>query len=261
MTINEDFSDMLAEEVLTDMASAFFGSRVKVDEMLEVFDQSVEKLKQKQKEVEFRAGFLTFLFIKKDIADRFYRSINVSPELLLEEPKCTPEVLPDKQLSALTSKGEYIKYLLWAYESIKDAITKYLLGSQKPCPADNDDFEPNYKKIKHMSEIINEQIRKINKRSTLGTLQCTRGFNPGALEKEKITGGSFSDYGGNKLDQKMKFKPIDFDSLNLKKFPNLPEPKSVKSKITSFGKKVYSDNTDGAKKIISQIKNEIIKNS
>ncbi len=261
MTINENFSDMLAEEVLSDMASAFFGSRVKVDDMLELFNESVEKLKQEQKKIESRASLLTFLLIKKDIADRFYRSIDVSPEWLLEEPECTAELLPNKQLSALTDKGAYAKYLFWAYEKIEDAITKYLTGSQKTYPSDNEKSELNYQTIKHMSEIINEQIKKVNERSTIGTLQCTRGFNPQALEKEKITGAGFSDYGYGKLDQSMKFKPINFDSLNLKRFPKLPEPKSVKSEITSFAKKVYSDYTNHAKKVISQIKNEIIKKS
>lgn len=262
MPINDDFTDMLAEEVLTDMAGSFFGSRVKVDEMIELFDQLVQTLKQKQEKIESIAGLITFLFFNKDIAKRFYRLIDVSPELLLEEPSCDPELLPEKQLSALTGKGKYTKYLFWGYETLEDAITNYLEGSPKPYPDERDKTEPTYKKIKHMSKIINEQIRKVNERSAIGALRYTREFNPESLEKERITGGSFADIdSSNKLDRNMRFEPIDFDSLNLKKYPKLPEFKSIKSNITSFGKKIYSENTGKAKEVISEIENEINKKS
>jgi len=58
-----DLGDMLVEEVMYDMAETFFGSRVEIDEMLELFEKYVEELKIKSEGVSHRAVLLNTLLI------------------------------------------------------------------------------------------------------------------------------------------------------------------------------------------------------
>ena len=44
-----DLGDILVEEVMCDMAETFFGSRVEIDEMLELFEKYAEELKKKER--------------------------------------------------------------------------------------------------------------------------------------------------------------------------------------------------------------------
>ena len=257
----DDLTDLFAEEVLGEMAESFFGSRVEIDHKMELFDQYREELKKKGEMVFSHAGFLNFLLLDKKSAADFYAALNVEPGELAEKERFPDHILPEKMPWALTltAKGEYVKLVQFAYKALRDMCADYMRGRLlASTAADLEEEVPvTYEMIKCMGEMINEKIKKVNERSTICTLQYTRQFNPENIEKEKFTGGGFAEHGCDNLDKNLKFKPIDFDSLGIPVFPDLPAPDSVKEKVSQFAKKLYSRNSSKAKKAVAEIKSRI----
>jgi hypothetical protein len=254
-----DLSDMLVEEVMYDMAENFFGSRVEIDDMLELFDEYVEVLKKKSEGVSLRAGLLNSLLIDSKTIAQFYSNLKVDPQNLLGKSTYSEKVLPDKVPISITEKGEFTKLFLFAYESLQKACREYARGNDF-MSYDQEDEEKqsvNYALLLNMSQMINEKIKKVNERSTVCTLQYTRQFKPDAIEKENIAGTGFSDIGCDGLEKNMRFKPVKFESYKIEKYPELPRVDTVKSEITVFAKKVFSTKTTAAKKILSDIRARI----
>jgi hypothetical protein len=256
-----DLSDALVEEVMCDMAENFFGSRVEIDDMLELFEEYVVELKKNAEGVSLRAGLLNSLLIDSKTIAQFYSNLKVDPQNLTDKNTYSEKVLPDKLPISITEKGEFTKLFLFAYESLQKACREYARDNNFTCyNNDSEDEEKqsvNYALLLNMSQVINEKIKKVNERSTICTLQYTRQFKPETIEKEHIAGTGLSDIGCDNLERNMKFKPLDFDSYNVEKYPELPKVDTVKSDITAFAKKVFSTKTTAAKKILSDIRDKI----
>lgn len=255
----DDLSDMLAEEVLSDMAATFFGSRVEIDEMVELFEQYAEELKEKSEKVSLKAGLLNNLLIDSETVTEFYAKLGVNPEDLLDKKNYSKNVLPQKMPFGLTEKSRYIKLILFAYESLQKACHIYVRGNDITGYEKEDDKKVsiNYTLLLNMSKMINGKIEKANEKSPVYTLSYTRQLQPEKMEKENIAGTQFSELGCEDLDQKMKIEPLDFESYGIDKYPELPKVDKVKSDITDFGKKVYSEKTSLVEKVVSDIKRKI----
>jgi hypothetical protein len=254
-----DLSDMLVEEVMCDMAQTFFGSRVEIDEMLNLFEEYVKELKKKSEGVSLRAGLLNSLLIDSKTSTEFYSYLKVDPQNLLDKNTYTEKVLPDKMPISITEKGEFTKLFLFAYDSLQKGCREYARGNNfMGYDKEDEEKEPvNYAFLLNMSRIINEKIKKVNERSTICTLQYTRQFKPDTIEKEQITGTGFSDYGCDGLERNMKFKPLKFESYQIDVYPEIPKIDTVKSEVTAFAKNVFSAKTTAAKKVLSDIRGRI----
>ncbi len=259
MKPQNDLSDMLVEEVLCDMAENFFGSRVEIDDMLELFEEYAIELKKKGEGVSLRAGLLNTLLIDSKTITEFYSHLRVEPQVFLDKKKYSDAVLPEKMPISITEKGEFTKLFLFAYESLQKACREYARGNNVMAYDEEDEEKKivNYSFLQNMCRIINEKIKKVNERSTICTLQYTRQFKPDTIEKENITGTGFSDMGCDNLERNMRFEPVQFESYKIDQFPELPKMDRVKSELTAFAKKVFSTKTTAAKKVLSEIRDKI----
>ncbi len=255
----DDLSDMLAEEVLGDMAGSFFGARVEIDEMIELFEEFVEALREKSEQVSKKAGLLNTLLIDLSTAEKFYSRLKVDPGNLPEKKAYSKEVLPEKWPFGFTEKSVFTKLFLFAYECTQKACRDYVRGGKAASDSKKEDLKSsvNYTMLVNMCRIINEKIKEVNKRSAVCTLQYTRQLKPEILEKEYITGGGLAEPGCEDLDHKMEFRPLDFESYNLDQYPELPKLDQVKSDITFFAKQLYTSRNSSAKKILSDIRSKI----
>ncbi|MDM8524395.1 hypothetical protein QUF80_13590 [Desulfococcaceae bacterium HSG8] len=255
-----DFSETLAEEVLSDMAGTFFGARKEVEKMTELFQDFVEKFRAKQAETDVRAAFLNYLLLDEKSARSFYESLRVDAEELLSESRF-PDNMPGDIPFAFTAKGEYIGLVLREYDSLQKACHAYLNGE-----SDEDilgrETEPEhvyYNLLVTMCDLINEKIHSVNNdMSPSGVLQYARKLVPGTRDKQRITGGI--TYGGDEcgINQRLSFQPIDFASLQLKKYPELPGISQVNSRITSFCKKHYAEKKGDIKALIFELKEKSV---
>jgi hypothetical protein len=255
MKPSNDLGDILVEEVMCDMAETFFGSRVEIDDMLELFEEYVEELKKKNEGVSLRAGLLNTLLIDSKTMREFYSYLNLDPENLLKKSSYSVKVLPEKIPISITDKSEFTKLFLFAYESLQKACSDY--AHDDILEEDDKDQQVNYALLVNMSRVINEKIKKVNERSTVCTLQYARQFKTETIEKEHVVGAGFSKNGCDGIDRNMKFKPLKFDSYKIEKYPELPKVETVKSNITAFAKKVFTANPIAAKKVLSDIRSKI----
>jgi hypothetical protein len=255
MKPSNDLGDILVEEVMCDMAETFFGSRVEIDEMLELFEEYVEELKKKSEGVSLRAGLLNSLLMDSNTMRKFYSHLNLDPETLLKKNIYSEKVLPEKMPISITDKSEFTKLFLFAYEALQKACSAY---DHDDLLEEDDKNQPiNYALLVNMSRVINEKIKKVNERSTVCTLQYARQFKSETLEKEHVVGAGFSETGCEGIDRNMKFRPLKFDSYKIEKYPELPKIETVKSKISAFAKKVFTGNPKAAKKVLSDIRSKI----
>ncbi len=251
-----DLTDMLAEEVLGDMAEAFFGARVEIDEKLELFEEYRKALEGKARMVSSAAGFFNFLLLDKRAAGEFFAMLKKDPGVLTGKEGFSKSDLPGKMPTALTVKGQFAKLFAFGYEALQKRCTEYVSGEHSDGFTASEDVKVpvSYEMLKHMSELINRKIKTVNERSAICTLQYTRQFDPEKIEKEKITGGGFSDAGCDNLEKNMKFEPIKFDSFDIEIFPELPRPEDVKNEVANFAKDLFSRKTSEAKKATDEIR-------
>jgi|GEM_PF-594318 hypothetical protein len=265
MNLNNDFNEPLVEEFLTVMADNFFGKRRELEHLTEVFYSYVEMLRKREKEVRDKAGFLNYLLLDAKLSPDFYRSIHRSIHLevpeMPSEIKIPDEILTLKTCSAFTVKGEFVKFVLHAYDLLQKASDEYNNGKHDSELADEGEEAEKgdvyYKLLVNMCNVINEKVKKVNTdMSASSVLQFVKKFDSASEQAENITGTMFSKYDCN-LDEKFAYCPIDFDSLRLKVFPELPRKIRVESEITAFCRSVYSDNKEDIKKRISALKAKI----
>ncbi|MDM8552616.1 hypothetical protein QUF72_21210 [Desulfobacterales bacterium HSG2] len=253
--IPDNFYDPLVEEVLMDAAENFFGARRQLDGIIDLFQSFVEAVRKKEADIAVSAGFLNYLLLDGMIARDFYEAIHINSPAVLLEGQLSDKTVPDQTPFAFTVKGEFTRFVLQAYDDLQQACNEYIHGK----PDDGSRLEKNdayYNLLMNMCDLINEKVRHVNTNmSPRSVLQFARRFDAEAEGKENIIGGMV--FGGDGINEKLAYHPIDFDSLQLKKYPELPKQEQVVSKITSFCKKSYSGNKNEIRQRVSDVKEKI----
>ncbi|MBW2100077.1 MAG: hypothetical protein JRG68_04815 [Deltaproteobacteria bacterium] len=254
MSSHKNFSDSMAEEVLTDMADTFFGARKELENTIKAFQSLAETLREKETEVDAGAGFLNHLLLYGKAGTDFYTSIKVDTPSTLLESKIPDRTLLPKVPFAITSKGKFIKLVLRAYDTLQKVCNEYINGKYYTDPEEKvKRLTVHYKQLIIMCKIINEDIQTINRNLTPAcVLEFAKGLDYETREKERITGGTLDAYACS-IQEKLEYKPIDFDSLHLKKYPKLPKKETVISEIKSFCRNLYNKNKADIDKLISDL--------
>lgn len=257
MSPHYDFSEPMVEEVLTDLADNFFSSRKELDDMIDIFYSYLIKLREKEAELAERAGFLNWLLINGSTVSGFYELLGMNPPAFLTAESRLPDrkIIPEEIPFAFTAKGEFVKTVIWAYNALQKACQGHMNGY--PEDTDRDSREIYYKMMLKMSMLINKKIADINTgMSPYSVLGFARKFNPEARVKECVAGATLGGYACS-IDSKLAYQPIDFESLNLKTYPELPEQRTVLPEITSFCEKNYAGKKDEIRKRIADLKRRI----
>ncbi|MDX9817328.1 MAG: hypothetical protein RBT16_00330 [Desulfococcus multivorans] len=242
---HEDFSEALADEVLTDMANNFFGDRVQLEEHIKLLHKTADMLRLKEGDVNDKAAFLGYLMVTPQAARSLYEAIGVDAEAFPVKGELIENALPDVVPSALTRKGEYVKWVLWAYEALAVACHNYNHGTLTDRPEKGriqvDDAD--YRLLESMCILINEEVDRINSRCLPSQiLQAAKRFDQATQAKEHFTGGG-TYYGDEcSLNRDLAFKHIEFSSLNVKKMPELPDVDAVRNSLIKAAKANYVQN-------------------
>ena len=257
MPPNENLEDALVEEWLSEVADKFFGTRRRLEEKITIFNGYVTALGQKAKEVANHAAMLDYLLLEGKASQRFYRLINA--EQVLEWPQ---HITPSRKLpryfpSVLGLGRRYTKLVLMVYDGLARECDAYLNGVDPETLAPDDKALPAYYNlVLKMSELINQRIIEVNDGMTSGTMQYVKRFDVNQRQKTRITGALSGDY-ARAWERKLRFKPIDFESLNLPQYPQLPETKLVSAKVTRFCRQICSAHKSAVRAILSDLKSQI----
>jgi hypothetical protein len=258
MNTKTDFSDALADDFLRETATRFFGNRKQLEDMISAFEESVDELRKKEALVVNRAGLLHFILLKGEAAAAFYTALGVDAAEFASETTFTAEVLPEKVPFAINRRQRYIKLVLLAYDALQKEAHIYMHGRYYNDPelSGRENVTIHYRQIETMAELINETVEKINRdMSPVCTLQYARRFHPEMEAMERITGsgGEFGDATTCSIDQKLAYQPVDFNSLKLKSFPDMPPVETVTPVITGFAKQLYREHQQALHDIMDKM--------
>lgn len=246
-------SDMLAKEVLTDIAENFFGARRNMDLQLEKFEAALAELKARRNELTQAGCGLNRLLLRGRAVEAFYQAIGVDPAGFSFFSRCDLTPAPGSLPFALTARGRYLKLVLGAYETFQKATDEYLHGvyHQTPRSGGKKMLTIHYQQVLETAVALNTRIHDLNANmSPVCVLQYVKGFDPTTMEKEKILGLEPGGPGCS-IDDKLAFRPINIDLLEAMDTPDLPPADQVRDRIEAFCNRHYAENTDAIKRLLA----------
>jgi len=262
MDLYNDFAEPLLEEVLSGMAENFFGTRKHLEDTKELFQSFVETLREMETNIAEKAGFLNYLLLDEENIKAFYELLNTDSAYALLKDKFSDKVIPGELPFAFTVKGEFIQFVCRAYNALQKACNEYNNGRDDNYKDEEDakKVSVNYNLIRNMCDLVNKEVDKVNNyMSPLMVLHCVKKFDPETMEKENITGSLLHGACHNGLDKSLAYEPIDFDSLQLKKYPELPKCTDIADELTVLCKKIYAEKRDEIRDLITDLKSKIQK--
>lgn len=261
MSTQDDYAKELADEVLSDMAENFFGARKQLDETLDLFREYVAELKKKQVLLEHRFRFLNYLLVIPQAVHEFYRALGIQGiDAIPKDGMLSEKVIPVHAPSAFTLKGQYTKLVMWAYEMVQKGCKAYNHGMdyQEMKRAGFEQRDAYYDLVMGMHQLINKEIHRVNAKVTPShILQTAKRFDPDTQQKEHFTGGGAYYGDDSSLNRELRYQIIDESSLNIKKFPDLPESSRIDHEISKICKDHYSHHSESIRLIIREVKEKI----
>ncbi|TVM15403.1 hypothetical protein DPQ33_15685 [Oceanidesulfovibrio indonesiensis] len=256
MTLLEEFSDGLAQEVLTEAAESFFGARVRIDREEELLRDQAKALNRKVEHVLDAIALLHAVLLDKPTILSFYETIGVDPyagEELCRFACDREPVLSLARAFGLTGSSRYAKLVKAAYERAHVELDTYVNGRYVKDHAGRQRLTVNYVSVMKHCEELNKAIREVNKNHAPScVMNFCKCLNPDTMQKEQITGAVNGGSSCN-IDDSLMMLPVDCTTLRLTPLPELPAPKDVSGEISRFAKNLYAERGDEIRERLSSL--------
>jgi hypothetical protein len=261
MSSSSKTSDPLTDEILTEAAESFFGACRELEKNLEQFYRYVQILQTNENAVTAKAQYLNYLLIDPDVAARFYGLLNIDWRAAWPEVRLPQHWLPPAIPLALSVRRRFAKLVLLGYDELRRACRAHVTGPGRKYSARKDaqEIPVYYNLVKEMNVLVNEEIRKLNESfSPSGVLEFARKLNPDVEMTARLGGMAYTG-ALRRIDRKLRYPPIEFEDLHLKKFPELPPKEMVYPKIVAFCGQVYHGRKKEIRRLIADLKIQIRK--
>lgn len=238
MDQRELLSESLAEEVLTDMAENFFGTRTQLERRIDRLYAHSRRLHQKAHRVAGAAALLRRLLLDEVETRGLGKALGAA---LDEFPAAPPPSPPPHWPFALTRRGVFTQLVLDAYGDLHAVREEYMLGRYIPDPEIKGRMRVtvNYTSLRKFCDRLNADIDRVNRQASPSQLlQYVKRFDVIQEERANILGSGF-DGKTALIDQRMAFEKIDFDALGLPVFPTLPPVAKAQAPIKKFCRDLY----------------------
>lgn len=235
----KEFADQLQEEVVSDMAEAYFGERKDLEELIEAYGRMTEDVRALGPRLFEAVARLHRLLLDRETAEAFYAALGVDPAAM-PFPDDPPRPFFDRLPFAFTAQGRYERCVFRVYDLLHQEADVYLNGRYfvDPEQGKRKRLTPHYVRVKALADHLNAEIDKINRRSVTGALQYVKNMDPDHARQERLMGDTDSQ--GETLNHDMEFVPIDFAGIGLPVVPELPPLYKVKEKIKAFCGRVWA---------------------
>ena len=257
MSKKGDFGDILIEEVLAETANNFFGKRKIIENQIDVLQAYVKGLSEKGQEISHHLALFSYFLIEKQNVTAFFKQMGLMEcDVLLKDKQPYFDLVALKSKYGLGSKKRFFNLIFFLYSEIQDRCESYNRGQIYKSDSGQSSVESkndvNLEFIKAMVGLINDNIKRVNvEKSPSTVLQFAKSLDSGAIQKEKITGAMSSDYNQH-LNSKMRIDPIDLKKLEIDKYPMLPPPEAVKSKIRHYCREFYHHHKMAVQQILRE---------
>ncbi len=240
MDQRELLSESLAEEVLSDMAENFFGTRTQLERRIDRLYAHSRRLQQKARRVAGAAALLRRLLLDEAETRRLGEALGVAFDQFPADP-AAPSRPPPHLPFALTRRGVFTQLVQEACADLRALREEYMLGRYIPDPENPGRMRVtvNYTSLQKFCERLNADIDQVNRQSSPSQiLQYVKRFDVIQEERANILGSGF-DGRTALIDQRMAFEKIDFDALGLPVFPTLPPAAKAQATIKKFCRDLY----------------------
>lgn len=255
MTDLGGMADALAQEFMSDVADRFFGDRKRLDETMELFYCRVEQLKEIARTVRARVGLLDYVLLRGELAPDFWQAIDVE-HMPFAGYHTRPGVLPEDRPWALTRKRRWKKWIMKSYRLLEQSVHDYMHGQvyDHPRIKGKKMVTLHYDQLKALHTRIVEEAERINKEmSPSEMLSYTKGFSPEQCSKEKVAGVLPDGYACS-LDSEFAYMTVDFDSLLLPEYPDLPSPAQIEGVVTRLVDRVWRERSADVIELLDEMK-------
>ncbi|WP_027722825.1 hypothetical protein [Maridesulfovibrio zosterae] len=252
----KNLSDVLAEEVMSDVADTFFGARIDIDDALEYFHTVSEKLHEKLYKV-FRAYvLLEKISLGSERLNDFWKTTGISSDPFKIPPGIECAGLLVTPTFSLFARNEYIKWYGMAYDLLRERINEYMHGTYKDDSNGRKILSANRDDFFRMCNEINIKIEKINRNvSASEVLKFTKSLDPSVAKKENITGCVGPQC--KAIDDEMAFTVITIKDIDFPAFSDLPDRKEVKSFISGLCSANYSREKSRVKELLKSLRQSV----
>ncbi|HDI59548.1 MAG TPA: hypothetical protein ENF48_04185 [Desulfobacteraceae bacterium] len=242
----------LADEFLVEVAGSFFGARCKLDAMIEAFEGAVARLRREAGRVAAAAAALGTVLIDAAAVEALFQRLGVDPRPFTATAGKAPR--PRIRVPFLWGRRRrYRAVVAEAYRDLAAAVARYRDGEPEASVSGDDGDHPvYYRLVEEMARLINDRIEAVNRNCVPSEmLQYVKQFDPAKIEREGITGGGGGNCG---LDERLCYKPLDFDSLDLPSFPILPSAEQARETLRQSADAVYRAHPEAVARLLEGLK-------
>lgn len=242
-----DFSENLKQELLTEMADNFFSRRRHLEERLESFTGMREKVaRQGELALARWRAFRKFLLDSAQ-ADLFLSSLGYDVATLTAFPDkgvLSPHI---RKALAFTTAGRYRRTAREAYEDLRRELERYNDGAYVPDPHDprRKARVPGFTHLMETATSLNAEIADVNScQCPSDMLRFTKSLDPERLEQERACGCI-----GNAclLNEELAYDSLDLSQLNVPVLPTPPPLDAVSDTLDALTDALYQADPDGVK--------------
>lgn len=252
----KDLSEVLTDEVLSDMAETFFGARIDIDEALEFFHAVSEQLHGKLYSVFSACALIEKVCLGRQGYDDFWLSTGISRDMFYYPAGVQCASLVSGPSFSFTTKGEYIKWFNISYELLAHHVTDYMHGIYRDDGTGRKVRSANREDFFRMAEEINIKIEKVNKNiSASDVLKFTKSLDPAEVKKENIAGCVGPQC--KAIDEEMAFTVITLKDIDFPFFPDLPPRREMASYISEFCSQTYSSEKNRVKELLKSLRESV----
>jgi len=243
----------LNEEVMTDVASHFFGKRSELQNAIDLVYEYIAALQEKGEDLKQSIQFLNYLLIRPENMAAFWRDIGAPGDAFMETGRLIQNLVPPSKNRSFTLKGRYIHLMSQVYAIVYKRRQDYMCGS--PGMDCNQTQSAHHGLVQGMCHLINEQIREINRNMTPGQiLSYIRQYDIINQERENIMGADIHFRDDCEMNKSMAFQEIDFNCLGLTAYPLIPNLEKAESTIRFLCRKICSEDRPSVARVMDSVK-------
>jgi len=237
MSVRDDFTVDLEEEILSEAAHTFFSKRVRLDREIEAFSHATGKVRKQMHKTLRTAETMHGVVIEPE---EFYAALGVEPKDLLREEPWEEALEPLEVPFGLTLKGRYVALAKSLYRELAAETGKYNHGEVYKDPETTlMKRTDHYNELLEWHQELDTQIALQNENLPTYSLQFVKSFNSELCEKENLMESCVWVPHGSNIDQKLAFKGIPFSCTGLVEMPDLPPLRNVRTKLHRFLEETY----------------------
>ncbi len=262
----DDFASGLVNEVLSEMATNFFGARKRMDDHLEHFEKLVNELRSLQLQVEQLADNFHFLLGGIGRSKQFYTLLGVKqgePGFEFAEG-IAPRI--ERFPRAITQRGRFTRLVLDSYAALQKEADAFINGRHQPHPKQPNRIilSLNFRQLKKFCKEINKAIEKMSQEMPVSSaIRYAQSFaNPAQADKERVTGAHcllpLGKEGDTGLDASFAYQPIDFSAYGFREYCDLPSVDQAKPVIRAFCRELYANEKATVIKIMAAVKKAML---